>query len=275
MPKDPRLGGAWPAAGSLPEMREGGVAIGTLQEVWSPPPGDLALESDEVHVWRAAADPAASELEDLRQTLALSEQARADRFAFRRDRDRFITRRGRLRAILGRYLAIDPGRLQFNYGAGGKPALTPEFDGMRLRFTISSSSGLVLYAVTRGREIGVDLEAIQPVVVQERIPEYFFSPREVAALRALPVEAQTEAFFACWTRKEAYVKAKGEGLALRLDGFDVSLMPGEPAALLSIAGDPQEASRWSLQALAPGRGYIAALAVEGHAWRLRCLQWTD
>jgi len=256
-------------------MRAGGAAIGTPPEVWSPPPPDLALGSDAVHVWRAAADPTGSALEDLRHTLARSEQARADRFAFRRDRDRFVTRRGRLRAILGRYLAVDPGRLRFNDGAGGKPALAPEFDGRRLRFNVSASGGLVLYAVTRGREIGVDLEAIQPAIAQERIPEYFFSPREVAALRALPAEAQTEAFFACWTRKEAYVKARGEGLALRLDGFDVSLVPGEPAALLCTGGDAQEASRWSLQALAPGRGYAGALAVEGHTWRLECFEWTD
>ena len=275
MRKAPRWGGARPAAGSLPDMREGGVAIGALREGWFPPPRDLALEYDEVHVWRAAADPAASAREGLRQTLAMSERARADRFAFRRDRDRFIARRGRLRAILGRYLAVDPGRLQFNDGSGGKPALAPEFGGMRLRFNVSSSGGLVLYAVARGREIGVDLEAIQPAVAQERIPEHFFSPREVEVLRALPVAAQADAFFACWTRKEAYVKAVGEGLALPLDGFDVSLIPGEPAALLRTAGDAQEASRWSLRALAPGQGYAAALAVEGHAWRLKRLQWTD
>ena len=246
-----------------------------LHEVWSPPPRDLALESDEIHVWRAAADATGLQLEDLRQTLGPSEQARAERFSFRRDRDRFVIRRGLLRAILGRYLATDPGRLQFDDGAGGKPALAPQFSGTQLRFSVSHSAGLILYAVTRGREIGVDLEAIQPAIAQERIPEHFFSPREVAALRALPADAQAEAFFACWTRKEAYVKAKGEGLALPLDSFDVSLVPGEPAALLRTAGDTQEASRWSLQALAPGWGYVAALAVEGHAWRLKCLQWTE
>ena len=91
----------------------------------------------------------------------------------------------------------------------------------------------------------------------------------------LPVDAQPEAFFACWTRKEAYVKARGEGLALPLDRFDVTLVPGEPAALVRTADDAREASRWSLQALAPGRGYVGAVAVEGHAGRLRCWQWTE
>jgi len=243
--------------------------------VWSSPPRDLALESDEVHVWRAALDSSSLRLEDLRHTLSPSEQARAERFSFQRDRDRFVVRRGLLRVILGRYLAMDSSRLQFDYGAGGKPALAPQYNGTQLRFNVSHSAGLVLYAVTRGREIGIDLEQIQPAIAQERIPEHFFSPREVAALRALPVDAQAEAFFACWTRKEAYVKAKGDGLALRLDSFDVSLVPGEPAALLRTAGDAQEASRWSLQALAPDRGYVAALAVEGYPGRLQCWQWTE
>ena len=251
------------------------MAIRKSHEVWSPPPGELALENNEVHVWRAAADPTGLPLEDLRQTLNASEQARAERFAFRTDRDRFITRRGRLRAILGRYLAVDARRLEFTYGADGKPALAPPFAGTHLRFNVSNSAGLILYAVTQGREIGVDLEAIQPAIAQERIPERFFSSREVAALRALPVDAQAGAFFACWTRKEAYVKATGEGLTLRLDSFDVSLVPGHPAALLCTRGKVQEASRWRLRALAPGWGYAAALAVEGHGWRLKCWQWTE
>ena len=234
----------------------------------------LALDGDEVHVWRAASDATEGRLEELSQSLGADERARAERFAFRRDRDRFIVRRGLLRAILGRYLSVDPARLQFDYGASGKPALARRWGGMQLRFNVSHSAGLVLYAMTRGREVGVDLEQIRPAVAHERVAEHFFSPREVAALRALPVQTQPEAFFACWTRKEAYVKAKGDGLPLGLDRFEVSLVPGEPAALLRTAGDAGEASRWWLQALAPGRGYAAALAVEGHASRLTCRPWT-
>src|SRR2546428_1370593 len=141
MRKAPRWGGARPAAGSPPDMREGGVAIGALREGWFPPPRDLALEYDEVHVWRAAADPAASAREGLRQTLAMSERARADRFAFRRDRDRFIARRGRLRAILGRYLAVDPGRLQFNDGSGGGPGPAAVLGGVGVALDVVSSRG--------------------------------------------------------------------------------------------------------------------------------------
>jgi 4'-phosphopantetheinyl transferase len=107
------------------------------------------------------------------------------------------------------------------------------------------------------------------------IAERFFSRREVAMLRTLPTEAQREAFFRCWTRKEAYLKARGEGLSLPLDQVDVSLAPGEPDAILGTQRDSSEASRWSLQELAPATGYVAALAVAGHGWRLACWQWPD
>jgi phosphopantetheine--protein transferase-like protein len=130
--------------------------------------------------------------------------------------------------------------------------------------TENLSLDLGLYAITRGRELGVDLEHFRPALEHERIAERFFSPREVATLRTLPVESRQEAFFACWTRKEAYLKAKGEGLMRGLEQFTVSLVPGEPAALLSTEGDPQEAVRWSLRELSPRSEYVAALAVEGH-----------
>ena len=118
--------------------------------------------------------------------------------------------------------------------------------------------------------MGVDVERIRPEVVQETIAEHFFAPREVIVLRALPAPLQATAFFACWTRKEAYIKAKGDGLALPLDQFEVSLAPDEPAALLRTAWDSQEAACWALQDLAPAPGYRAAVAVAGHDWHLTC-----
>jgi len=241
---------------------------------WHVPDADLALDGDAVHVWRADSDCPGSRLEDLRKTLSADELARAERFYLPRDRDRFIARRSVLRAILGRYIAIDPSLMQFEYGTGRKPALAARHHRAQLRFNVSHSAGLVLYAITRSRDIGVDVERIEPAIAAERIPEQFFSPREVAELRSLPVDVQPEAFFTCWTRKEAYVKAKGLGLALRLDRFDVSLSPGKPAALLRTADDAHEASRWSMRALAPAAGYAGALVVEGHAWQLSCWRWT-
>jgi 4'-phosphopantetheinyl transferase len=238
---------------------------------WSPPPGVLTVSRGEVHVWRASLDVTPRRRTSLLATLSSDERARADRFHFERDRHHFITGRGLLRAILARYLETAPAALQFHYDAHGKPRLAGAFPD-RLRFNVSHSHGLALYAVSVDRELGVDLERIEPRL-ETGIAERFFSPREVATLRALPTHAQRDAFFACWTRKEAYVKARGEGLTLCLDQFEVSLSPGEPAALLRTAGDPDEARRWSLEELAPEPGYAAALAVEGRDWGLRC--WSE
>jgi 4'-phosphopantetheinyl transferase len=132
---------------------------------------------------------------------------------------------------------------------------------------------VALYAVARGREVGIDLEFIRRDLEVEQIAERFFSRQEIATLRALPADLRRDAFFLCWTRKEAYIKARGEGLSLPLDQFDVSLIPGEPAALLSTRPDSDEALRWSLQELPLGSGYVAALAVEGRGRSFSCWQW--
>jgi 4'-phosphopantetheinyl transferase len=235
----------------------------------------LVLGCDEVHVWRATLDQTPTQIQSFLHNLAADEQARAERFYFEKDREHFIVARGVLRAILGCYLNRVPEGLSFCYSSHGKPALARESDGYAIRFSVSHSHGVALYAVTRGREVGIDVERIRSDLEVAEVAERFFSRREVAMLRTLPTEAQRQAFFRCWTRKEAYIKARGEGLSLPLDQFDVSLAPGEPAALLATQQDPSEASRWFLQELTPGPGYEAALAVEGHGWRLTCWQWPD
>lgn len=240
---------------------------------WRPAPATPRLGTNEVHVWRARLDLTASQVQNLQNNLVAEELRRAERYYFLKDHENFVVTRGLLRAILGCYLNMEPGQLQFSYSPHGKPALSKEFGGDTLRFNLSHSHGLALYAITRGREIGVDVERIRTDFASEQIAELFFSPREVVALRALPTNVQVESFFNCWTRKEAYVKARGEGLRLPLDQFEVSLAPGEPAALLSTNRDPQGTSRWLLHELAPGPGYVAALAVEGHGWQLKCWQW--
>jgi 4'-phosphopantetheinyl transferase len=240
---------------------------------WLSPPSNLTLRPDEVHVWRAALDKSDAMQQALEQTLSPEERERAGRFYFEKDRGAFIVARGLLRRILSRYLGIEPGQLRFRCGSHGKPALPRDLNSADLRFNLSHSHGVALYAIARGREVGVDLEQIRPEPVHEPIAERFFSAPEVAALRALPPALQPEGFFNCWTRKEAYIKARGEGLTVSLSQFQVSLAPGEPAALVSVNDDPAEASRWALQELAPGPGYAAALAVEGAGWRLCCWDW--
>jgi 4'-phosphopantetheinyl transferase len=144
-----------------------------------------------------------------------------------------------------------------------------------IHFNLSHSHRLALLAVARDREVGVDIEYLRVDVATEPLAEHFFSPQEVAALRALPDGLQAEAFFAAWTRKEAYIKARGRGLTSPLDQFAVSLSPGEPAKLLWVQGDDQEASRWSLRRLDPGPGYAGALAAESDDWALAFWQWMD
>jgi len=213
---------------------------------WSDPPRTMTLDDNEVHVWRSELDLSGAELGKLAKTLALDEQARAARFRFPRDRRRFIVARGVLREILARYLDRDPAKLQFCYAPFGKPALTSNSGGDGLRFNVSHSHGFGLYAVSFHRELGVDLECIRTNFPWEPIAERFFSPEEIEALYSVPRGLKYEAFLNCWTRKEAFVKARGGGLSLRLDRFSVSLIPGEPAVLLKTEDNPLEASRWGL-----------------------------
>ena len=241
---------------------------------WDSPPKTLLLPNDAVHVWQASLCVSATCLRIFENTLTADERARAERFYFQKHRERFIAGRGLLRHILSRYLGKEPDQLRFCYNSYGKPALIEEAGAEGLCFNLSHSHGIALYALTRGREIGIDIEYFRPDVEAEKLAERFFSPREAAVLRALPDHLQKEGFFNCWTRKEAYIKAEGKGLAIPLNAFDVSLTPGEPAALLRSQRHPQETSRWCLQALEPATGYAAALAVKGHDWELKCWQWS-
>ena len=241
---------------------------------WEPPPESPALAKDDVHVWMASLDRNPSELGSLRQTLAPDEQKRADRFRFEQHRDRFIVGRGVLRTILGRYLNQHPNQLRFQYTSYGKPTLATERGqntpvSCILSFNLSHSHDLALYAVAQGREIGIDLEFIRTNINLLGIAKRFFSAQEYSQLQALPQSCQLQTFFDCWTRKEAFIKAKGEGFSLPLDQFDVSIAPGKPAALLRTKWNPDEAALWSLKSLRPAPGYAAALAVEGEHWHLQ------
>lgn len=237
--------------------------------LWQSAPADLTISTTDIHIWCVVLYRSASEIHNLAQTLSESELQRAERFHFARDKNSFIIRRSALRTILSRYLNVAPNLVQFCYGPCGKPEIAANFHST-LCFNSSHSQGLALYAVTRHRKIGVDIEQIRPLPDIESIAERFFSKPENAAFKTVSAQQKLAAFFNCWTRKEAYLKATGDGLSFPLDRFSVSLTPGEPAQLLNVEGDSAAPTLWYLKALVPAPNYIAAIAVEGLGEELIC-----
>jgi len=242
--------------------------------LWRPPPADLVLTPGEIHVWLASLEPTMAQRQQLWSTLSEAEQGRAERFHFERDQLRFAVGRGVLRNLLGRYLGQRPGQLAFRYGPYGKPALADAAVEGGLRFNLSHSHELALYAFVGEQEIGVDIEHIRPLADWESLARQVFSARENQTLHGLPPEQRLEAFYNCWTRKEAYVKAGGAGLAQPLDQFDVSLTPGQAAQLLHIEGRADDVARWFLHGLKPAPDYVAALAIQGLPRRISLWQWS-
>ena len=242
----------------------------TKRHVWGRPQGRPVL-GNEVHVWRVALDRAPSDVAPFWEVLAPDERRRAERFHFERDGARFAVARAALRMVLGRYLGVDPVEVAFDYGRRGKPRLVGA--SPPVRFNVSHSDGLALLAFARGRELGVDVERARDLADLEEIAERFFSTREASTLGALPPAERRAAFFRCWTRKEAWIKATGEGLAQPLDAFEVSLTAGEAPRLERVVGQPGEAERWWFADLAPARGYAGALAVRGRPSGLARWNW--
>jgi len=242
-----------------------GVALAP-EQAWKRGPIDPAIWQNEVHVWRARLDTQWSWAFD--EALSLDDRARADRFRFESDRRKFCVARASLRLILGRYLKTKPGRLQLDTTQYGKPYFADQKLSQGLRFNMSHSHQLALIAVTREREVGVDLEYMRSDFVTDEVATHFFSRSEAEDFCAVSPEMKTQSFFNCWTRKEAYIKARGEGLYCPLDQFDVSVVPGEPARLLNSRIDSGEVARWSFKELYPEPGYAATLAVESNPSKL-------
>jgi 4'-phosphopantetheinyl transferase len=225
--------------------------------IWTEPPPSPSLKTGTVHVWRISLDQQDQNLERFRGTLELDELDRAARFHFEKHRRHFIVARGFLRSVVARYVETLPGALRFAYGVYGKPDLTSEHS---LRFNLSHSNEVALLAVTLDAELGVDVEHIRADFASEDIARRFFSRAEVETFNALAPEQRVEAFFRCWTRKEAYIKAIGKGLSQALDEFDVTLAPDTPAALLRAKDD--DPARWLLSDIEVGKSYAGALVIE-------------
>jgi 4'-phosphopantetheinyl transferase len=234
-----------------------------------PPTGTVSptLERGTIHVWRGSLDQEPEVRRRLAELLSGDERERADRFRFDRDRARYVVGRGLLRLLLGRYVDVDAAALRFGYGPQGKPALL----GDGPQFNLAHSGATALYAFSPDSQLGVDVELMQPGFTDDGIAERFFSSVEVKTLRALPEEDRAQAFLACWTRKEAFLKARGDGLTLALDSFDVTLAPGEPPALLRTGWSPRERLRWKLVDLSDlEQGQVAALAAPATNWEHVC-----
>jgi 4'-phosphopantetheinyl transferase len=232
----------------------------------------LPLSHGEVHVWRRSL-ARYEEVDVLACVLSEDERLHAARFVFERDAARYIIGRATLRQILGAYLAIAPDRIAFSYGSHGKPALA--FPREPLTFNVSHSGDLALYAVSWGRRVGVDIEQARHVDDLHGLAAQVFAPAEREELTSLPADQRTPAFFAGWTRKEAFVKAVGDGLSHPLDTFVVSLDPAKPARLVAVGDTPGAACGWSLHALAADVGYSAALVAEGAVLTPTCRTWAE
>jgi 4'-phosphopantetheinyl transferase len=243
---------------------------------WKQPPQDLMLYPHEVHVWRASLAITEEQQQTLLHLLTPEEQDRANRFHFAHHRRRWIAARSTLRRLLGHYTHSDPHAIAFELNTYGKPFLASPQTTPLLQFNISHSDELALYAFAYERLLGIDIEHMRDNIEYEDLARHSFSPAEQAVLHALPPEQKKRAFFQCWSRKEAYIKARGMGLSLPLHTFDVTLHPEEPARLLASREDPHEVERWSMVALDTGQDNASALVVEQQDtdWQLACWQWS-
>ena len=246
---------------------------------WRQPISLPSLAQNEVHIWRVHLPLAPKHYADLWQVLNEEERERARCFHFERDRECSVTARGILRLLLAWYGAgengveLKPASLSFSYNTYGKP----ELPGLRLAFNVSHSGAMILLAFSALQPLGIDVEHMRAQSDLESLARHFFASEECTTLLALPAEQRIQAFYNCWTRKEAYIKARGLGLSLPLDSFTVSLTPGEPAALLACTDDTRMPADWSLFALEPGPEYAGALAVcpDSSPCVVRCWDWHD
>jgi len=235
--------------------------------------GDRQPAEGEIHVWRATLDLPRDRVGELERFLADDELGRARRFLVRSARDRYTVARAVLRNLLSRYVSAAPADLRFHYTQYGKPELA--HPATSIQFNVSHSHGLAVYAVTAGVPVGIDVEYLRRRATMDRlkIAHRVFSDREYNELASMPSYRRDEAFLACWTRKEAFIKAIGQGLSCPLDQFDVSVDPNDPPELRATLWDPLETDRWSMASVDPGPDYIGALAVPGRNVKITRWQW--
>jgi 4'-phosphopantetheinyl transferase len=215
------------------------------------------LSTLDAHIWTIPTKTSDAVVGRLERILARDEIDRASRFRFGYLRDSFVIARGFLRCLLGQYLNLDPASICFSYGDKGKPVLC---SGSTLQFSLTHSNGIAAIALTSGCQIGVDLEHVRRMNDMQQIADRYFCSEEAAEIMSLSSEERARAFFCCWTRKEAYIKAIGDGLSCPLDSFRVTVRPNADARLIHIGGNRATAKMWTLQDLNLATGYAAAVA---------------
>jgi 4'-phosphopantetheinyl transferase len=233
------------------------------------PPG---VHAGEVHIWTMPTQAAEPLVADLERVLSTDELERASRFRFPHLTSAFVITHGVLRLLLAQYLDHRPAGISFDYGVRGKPAVSKN---PQLEFNLTHSDGVAAVAVTTGCALGIDLERLRPIPDIEEIARRYFCPEEAAEILPLPPGEREQAFFRCWTRKEAYIKAIGDGLSCPLDSFQVTVQADTPAHLVQIAGDRVAAAAWTLQDLPLAPDYIAALAYPGRQRAISIFPITD
>jgi 4'-phosphopantetheinyl transferase len=226
------------------------------------------LGEAEIHVWCIPLEIEADALTGLGRLLCADEQARARRFRFEPDRQRYVAARAALRILLGRYVDSPPERIVFSYSTSGKPFLAPPGGGRGPYFNISHSGQIALMAFCASAQLGIDVELVREIADTENIVRGFFCREEIEHWMELPADLRKRAFYDCWTRKEAFVKASGDGLSMPLDGFQVSFGPGAVPSIRvpQYADEP----RWCLFDVSPASDYSGALAIAGIRWDLHC-----
>ena len=240
--------------------------------MWDKPPEGLQLDSAYIDIWRTRIDLPKNEIESYATTLSEEEKERAARFTFPNKYEEYVVSRGLLRKVLSHVLKQAATEFQFEYTESKKPYLLQKYFDQTLSFNISHSHGQALVAVSLNRNIGIDIEKIRAEVEYEKLALRFFSAAEHHQLMQIPADERARSFFAIWTRKEAFVKAIGKGIAFGLSEFDVNISPEEPPVMLATRWNPEDVSLWSMATIDTENNFMATLATDGGDFQLRCWQ---